>query len=311
MKLYILRHGTTEWNNRHLIQGQTDIPLDDFGRLMAKATGEGLRKKGITFDKVYSSPLKRSVETARIVLGQQGDITDDDYNRDRIIYSQKENITDEDRQSIAEDSPQIEIITDDRLKELSFGFMDGGKVEEMTADDNSPFRFFKTAPDKYEEAVLSWRRDNLPSVIQNNSESPELLSELCERAKEFLTTVIEPMVFENYSETEGNLDEYLNQEVNQNLKRDLNRNLNQDMNQALNQDTSVLISVHGALSKALLMHIRGERNLAEFWGEGLLPNCGIAIVTLQIKNGKPDYHIDNPAAVFYDESIKAKAPKLL
>ncbi|WP_044915577.1 histidine phosphatase family protein [Butyrivibrio sp. WCE2006] len=304
MKLYILRHGTTEWNNRHLIQGQTDIPLDDFGRLMAKATGEGLRKKGITFDKVYSSPLKRSVETATIVLGQQGDITDDDYNRDRIIYSQKENITDEDRQSIAEDSPQIEIITDDRLKELSFGFMDGGKVEDMTADENLPFRFFKSAPDKYEEAIRNWRRDNPSYIISNNyAESPELLSELCSRAKDFLTTVIEPMALKSISEK----DEVLNQDSGQ----EINQDLDQDMNQALNQDASVLISVHGALSKALLMHIRGERNLAEFWGEGLLPNCGIAIVTLQIKNGKPDYHIDNPAAVFYDESIKAKAPKLL
>ena len=33
--LYIMRHGKTEWNSLHKLQGRTDIPLNDEGRLMA------------------------------------------------------------------------------------------------------------------------------------------------------------------------------------------------------------------------------------------------------------------------------------
>ena len=34
--LYITRHGKTDWNNRHKMQGRTDIPLNDVGRKMAE-----------------------------------------------------------------------------------------------------------------------------------------------------------------------------------------------------------------------------------------------------------------------------------
>lgn len=33
--LYIMRHGKTEWNSLNKLQGRTDIPLNDEGRLMA------------------------------------------------------------------------------------------------------------------------------------------------------------------------------------------------------------------------------------------------------------------------------------
>ena len=67
MIIYILRHGTTEWNRDHKIQGSTDILLDDVGREMARQTGLSLRDKGIKFDVVYSSPLKRAYQTALMV----------------------------------------------------------------------------------------------------------------------------------------------------------------------------------------------------------------------------------------------------
>ena len=34
--LYIIRHGKTDWNVRHKLQGRTDIPLNDEGRAMAR-----------------------------------------------------------------------------------------------------------------------------------------------------------------------------------------------------------------------------------------------------------------------------------
>ena len=38
--LYIMRHGKTDWNEKHKIQGRTDIPLNDEGRKMAAAAAE-------------------------------------------------------------------------------------------------------------------------------------------------------------------------------------------------------------------------------------------------------------------------------
>ena len=42
MKLYLVRHGETDWNKQKRIQGQVDIPLNAFGRSLAKKTAEGL-----------------------------------------------------------------------------------------------------------------------------------------------------------------------------------------------------------------------------------------------------------------------------
>lgn len=65
MKLYLIRHGETAWNKKHLLQGKVDEPLNENGIRVAKMTAEGL--KDVRFDAVYSSPLKRAYETAQLV----------------------------------------------------------------------------------------------------------------------------------------------------------------------------------------------------------------------------------------------------
>ena len=64
--LYIMRHGKTDWNALHKMQGRTDIPLNEEGREMAAATGEKYRD--LHFDVCYCSPLSRARETAEIFL---------------------------------------------------------------------------------------------------------------------------------------------------------------------------------------------------------------------------------------------------
>ena len=66
MRLYLLRHGETDWNKERKIQGCTDIPLNDYGRELARKTGEGM--KDISIDLVITSPLVRAKETAQLVL---------------------------------------------------------------------------------------------------------------------------------------------------------------------------------------------------------------------------------------------------
>lgn len=67
MRLYIIRHGETDWNVRKRFQGRTDIPLNEEGRRLARITSEAL--KDVPFTGIYTSPLKRAYETAMIIKG--------------------------------------------------------------------------------------------------------------------------------------------------------------------------------------------------------------------------------------------------
>ena len=58
MKLYMLRHGRTLWNEAGKLQGRTDIPLSDDGRRSALETGKELAN--IPFSAAFSSPSART-----------------------------------------------------------------------------------------------------------------------------------------------------------------------------------------------------------------------------------------------------------
>lgn len=67
--IYIVRHGQTEQNLKKKLQGRSNHPLTDLGREQASAVGDAFRDAGIVFDKVYTSPLDRAIETAKLVAG--------------------------------------------------------------------------------------------------------------------------------------------------------------------------------------------------------------------------------------------------
>lgn len=109
MELYIIRHGETDWNNDKRLQGRTDTELNEYGIELARITGEAL--KDVSFDRIFSSPLKRAYHTAELIRGDRN----------------------------------ISIETDDRLIEIAFGEYEGTPVSEL------PERFsdFFDAPDKF------------------------------------------------------------------------------------------------------------------------------------------------------------------
>lgn len=72
MRMYITRHGQTDWNIDHRLQGQSDIPLNDTGRAQARTCGEALKSAGIEL--IITSPLSRARETAEIIREYIGDI---------------------------------------------------------------------------------------------------------------------------------------------------------------------------------------------------------------------------------------------
>ena len=67
MKIYLTRHGQTDLNAKKLMQGRSDIPLNEMGRSQARAAHDKIAD--VKFDAVYSSPLDRAIETAEIISG--------------------------------------------------------------------------------------------------------------------------------------------------------------------------------------------------------------------------------------------------
>ena len=62
-KVYLVRHGQTEWNKKLTVRGRIDSPLNEDGHREAEAIAEALKDKNI--DAIYTSPLMRSIETAQ------------------------------------------------------------------------------------------------------------------------------------------------------------------------------------------------------------------------------------------------------
>jgi probable phosphoglycerate mutase len=75
MRLYLARHGETEWTVSGRHTGRTDVPLTPRGEEQARALGAELA--GIHVDRVLSSPMSRALETARLAgFGDRVEVTE-------------------------------------------------------------------------------------------------------------------------------------------------------------------------------------------------------------------------------------------
>jgi uncharacterized phosphatase len=68
--IYLVRHGETDWNRARRIQGSTDIPLNETGRIQAARTGRLLARQA--WQGIASSPLSRAFETGVIIAQAVG-----------------------------------------------------------------------------------------------------------------------------------------------------------------------------------------------------------------------------------------------
>ncbi|AEV69429.1 alpha-ribazole phosphatase [Acetivibrio clariflavus] len=136
LELILIRHGETDSNIRGSYLGWTDMELNENGIDQVKLLKE--RLKGVKVDKIYSSPLKRALQTAKII--------NENYN--------------------------LDIVTDDGLKERNFGIWDDLTHEEMA----------RRYPEEYNEWINDW--------IKYRIKDGESAQEAYDRAAVFVDEVI-------------------------------------------------------------------------------------------------------------------------
>lgn len=90
--IYVIRHGQTQLNSAHALQGRSNQPLNEVGEEQAHKAGLCLAGLGITFSHAFSSPLTRAVQTARLV------------------------------------APGVPVVTDERLIEMDYGPYEGADL---------------------------------------------------------------------------------------------------------------------------------------------------------------------------------------
>lgn len=95
MRIFLVRHGETQWNRENRIVGHTEIGLTPDGHRQVALLARALAAEKI--EAVYSSPLRRAVETANAIAEQHG----------------------------------LGVVTDDALKEVDAGELDGIAIKEV------------------------------------------------------------------------------------------------------------------------------------------------------------------------------------
>ena len=69
-KLVLLRHGQSAWNKTNQFTGWVDVPLTEQGEAEAKRGGELLKEKNVLPDIVFTSLLRRAINTANVALDE-------------------------------------------------------------------------------------------------------------------------------------------------------------------------------------------------------------------------------------------------
>ena len=128
-KLILIRHGESEYNLVRRYTGQTDVELTEKGRLQAKITAEHILKN-YKIDEIWSSDLKRAIDTAKPIADALG----------------------------------LEIKTDKRLREIYAGDWQGMLFSEVEKKFPEEYAFYKANKSISRTPNGEGMRDVLPRV---------------------------------------------------------------------------------------------------------------------------------------------------
>ena len=123
--IYIIRHGQTANNKKNVLQGRSNAPLNETGIRQAQEAARFFREKGTRFDAVYSSPLTRAIQTARIITGA---------------------VADEGAEPGTGGSAAPRIMLDERLIEMDYGPYEGMDLTDPAPEVLAFFKDFVNTP---------------------------------------------------------------------------------------------------------------------------------------------------------------------
>jgi len=109
-RIYLVRHGTTEWNREEIFRGRVDCALNEEGRAEAGAVAAYF--EGMDLDGIYTSPLSRAAETAAAISAGRG----------------------------------IEVVSDPAFIDLDFGEWQGHPLKEVREQYPELYRAWRERP---------------------------------------------------------------------------------------------------------------------------------------------------------------------
>ena len=138
--IYFIRHGETEYNKESRFQGHLDIPLNETGISQAQTALE--HSKNYSFGKIYTSPLLRAKLTAKIINKHHN----------------------------------VQIVEDDRLKEIYMGSLQGRMLQELSDEEkhlafSNPEHFGGETHEEFCKRVISFFKE-----IENTTENILIVS---------------------------------------------------------------------------------------------------------------------------------------
>ena len=180
MRLYLIRHGETDWNRLRRLQGDSDIPLNQNGLTLASVTGKGLAD--VPFDLCISSPLTRTRQTALCVLKENRRFLELRHGANNIgvdAFVPFERFIKETKEAFSSD-PEKEtdrgfpLLTDPHIIEANFGSWEGLGCgpDNMEIPDPS-FQNFFTDPTQ-----VAFPKD-AETVSDVKRRTAEFLKQLC------------------------------------------------------------------------------------------------------------------------------------
>ena len=170
MKLVLLRHGESKWNLENKFTGWTDVDLTEKGEAEAKNAGELIKNENINIDLVFTSVLKRAINTMNICLSNMDNSSSEIFQDWRLNERHYGSLQGLNKSETAEKYGDAQVLTWRRSYDI--------KPPELDLDDDRHPRFDK----KYE---------NLES---NSLPSSECLKDTVERFLPYWEKTISPNI---------------------------------------------------------------------------------------------------------------------